>query len=96
MSTLEFGDNKINSADDYIKEIYTLIGENFPLTVTTMGGVLKQVLCETSWLEGGTIPVESISESGELTVTYQESYEEKSLTQEQLDKLDIYMKENIV
>lgn len=97
MATLEFGNsNNIKTADDYANEIYALIGEQFPLTLVVTDGNLKQVKCETSWKEGGSISIESTNDDGELVVDYEDDYEEKSLSQAKINKLNTYMQENIV
>lgn len=95
MSTLEFG-SKSKSSDDYAQEIYDAVGVVFPLTVIVEQGVLKQVIAETTWKTGGTTPIEEEID-GEIVVTgYEQNYENKTLTQAQIAKLNTYMQENIV
>jgi len=95
MATLEFGTSATKTADEFITEIYTLIGAQFPLGVVVIGGELKQVTAETTWKEGDTTPIEE-EVDGEIVVTgYEENYSNKSLTPAQITLLNTYMQENI-
>lgn len=148
MATLEFG-TPTKTADEYIEEIQDIVGDNCPVTIEVLNGVLKQVSVETEWKEGYTTPVEEEVEvektifvddvreeiievelvdeaTGETlkledgspakqtqavqipfqrqelvkskemrVVDYEENYEMKSLTQEQIDNLNQYLQENI-
>ncbi len=94
MATLEFG-AQTKTADEFIAEIYTLIGAEFPLGVVVIGGELKQVTAQTTWKEGDTTPIEE-EVDGEIVVTgYEENYSNKSLTPAQITLLNTYMQENI-
>lgn len=55
--TIDFG-APIKEASDYIKEMYELVGEEFPVNVVVLGGVLKNVSIQPEWQEGGTIAIE--------------------------------------
>lgn len=58
MATLEFG-TPTKTADEYIVEIQDIVGDNCPVTIEVLNGVLKQVSVETEWKTGGTNPVET-------------------------------------
>lgn len=58
MATLKFG-TPTKTANDYIAEIQDVVGNNCPITVEVIDGVLKNVIIDTQWKEGGTTAVET-------------------------------------
>lgn len=108
MATLQFGNATTKTANNYIKELQAVVGEQCPLTVEVANGILQKVTVETEWREGGTVPVEVEMEvekknaKGEkeivtelVVVDYEESYVEKALTQKQIKDLNTYIEANI-
>lgn len=95
MSIKEFGTVKITEkkSRDYASEIYETAGLNFPLVISkNENGELIGVRYETEWQEGSTKPIKN--KKG-MVVDYEPSYENKSLTKDQIKKIDDYIQQNI-
>lgn len=87
MATIEAG-IAIKTSDDYLAEIYELIGEEFPIEITVVNGKIQNIVAETEWKAG------SVSYDAE-TDEYVETADIKTLTQTQIAKLNQYIAENV-
>lgn len=87
----------MKTSKDYVAEIYDLIGENFPLTVDVVFGKLISVEYSKEWKVGGTVLEDSgeVDEDGNAIMEYIGEYEDKKLTDEQVAKIDNWIKENV-
>ena len=94
MATKTFGKPQ-KTAADLISEVYKLAGDKFPLSLTTSNGKIINASYETTWVEGGTVPVESTDESGNIVTDYKENYTDKKLTAAQIKKIDAWIEKNI-
>jgi len=94
MATKTFG-KLPKSNQDYIEELHSLVGAKFPLSITSSNGKLLQASYETTWLSGGTVPVESVDADGNTVTDYEENYTKEKLTAAQIKKIDAYLEENI-
>lgn len=84
------------TSDEYISEIYELIGVEFPLEITVSpDGKLLKILAETEWSIGTTDAVTTNHEDGTVSTEYKENYTEKKLTEAQIKKLNIWIEQNI-
>jgi hypothetical protein len=91
MALKTFGELPKN-AQDYIDDIYGLVGCNFPITIYMFDGQLTAINYETEWQEGATEPIEK---SGKV-VSYKQNYANKALTASQIAKIDEYIQKNLV
>lgn len=95
MATKTFG-KLPKSNQDYIEELHSLVGAKFPLSITSSNGKLLQATYETTWLSGGTAPVESIDSDGNTVTDYVQNYSAKKLTPAQIKKIDDYITANLI
>lgn len=80
MATLEFGESPtLKTTGDYLKEVQELLGAKPPLSVVVIEGNLKQVVVETEWKEGGTVPIEGDVEVEKVVVN--DKGEEETVTE---------------
>jgi hypothetical protein len=86
---------EIKTAEDYIKEIQELLGDNPPISINMIGAQLASVSIEESWREGTTTPVETLNADGTTSIEYEEDYVEKRLTKAQTTKANAWIKENM-
>ena len=81
----------MKNSKDLTKEIYELVGENFPLSISIELGKVVDVKYSKEWREGGTIPTPR--EDG--SIEYVEDYTDKKLTEKQVETIDNWIKENL-
>ena len=82
---------------NYRTEVYDLVGVIFPATVTVRDNKLIGFSYDDEWKEGGTTPVEvKATKKKPAYIDYKENYTKKSLTKEQVDKIEKWVKDNLV
>lgn len=100
MATIEAG-LAPKTSQEYIIELYEFTGvEGFPVSLQVANdGKLLNISVETEWKTGGTTPVEEtsvINENGEKIYTeYAENYEEHSLSNNEIAKVNEYIALNL-
>lgn len=94
MATKSFG-RETTQERNYTAELQNVADAKFPIQVTTQDGKLINVSYETTWLEGGTTPVETTDKDGNAVIEYEENYTDKKLSAAQIKKIDAWIKENI-
>ena len=107
MSTKSFGKKPVE-IKDLTSELHQYIGANFPLRLTMSStGALVGMQFDTTWKEGGTVAVEkevtdedgatifNLDGTPKVEIDYEDNYVEKSLTAEQIAKLEKWAADNI-
>lgn len=98
MANLNFG-KELKTSDDYIQELYELMGFKFPISINVLNGRVVSFSFDTEWKEGGTNPkeIEVIDDDGNVRteIEYVEDYKHLKMTDEQVDKLKKWAAQNV-
>ena len=96
MGTFKFGKPTITS-EDVSKEVFELMGFEFPIEFTVINNNITEFSFETEWKVGGTTPIEETDEKGNTTITgYAEDYQSFQMTEEHINKLKQWAAENVI
>lgn len=96
MKTKKFGIHK-EQTRDYEAELFDLVGVAFPIALTVRDNKLIGFSYEQEWKEGGTEPVQvKATKKKPARIEYKEKYTEKSLTKDQIAKIEKWVKDNLV
>lgn len=79
----------MKTTQELIKEIYELVGENFPIRFRTEFFKVVEITYEKDWRVGGTTT--ATREDG--TTYFKEDYVEKKLSSKQIDIIDNWITE---
>lgn len=82
----------MKNVQDYISEIYKVVGVTFPLELTVVADKITAVDYKTEWQTGSTKPKKD--KKGNV-VDYVQDYTDHKLTKDQISKLEAYVKSNI-
>lgn len=96
MATKTFG-KEIKSGDQITEELYTIVGDRFPLSLTIANGAVVNMTYEDEWKEGTTnaIDTSELDENNQPIVNYEEDYTNKKLSKAQIAKINAWAEENI-